>query len=215
MVPPLCGFRLQSRRSSTRLPSGLDCFSGKRGSVESAALHVQNRWTLLYVLCQALAVASAPPEHSESLPLSLSFVNWLGRSVLDPSTSAAHVLHLGYLLACVWASLRLGSSVWVAPTRMLWQQSVHALVGISVWTKTTQRGMPWGLFAQSFVGCLFAVLRVYGKPSPTPWHCSRTGLWISFRPCRTLDVLPAVLAGSEDRPVIAGCGVASVSGSSG
>ncbi|CAE7541569.1 unnamed protein product, partial [Symbiodinium microadriaticum] len=35
-------------------------------------------------LCRAFAVASAPSEHRESLPLSLSFVVWLEQSVLDP-----------------------------------------------------------------------------------------------------------------------------------
>ena len=81
-------------------------------------------------------------EHRESLPLSLSFVVWLEQSVLDPSTSPAQVLRLDFVLVCVWASLRWGDSLWVPPARVQYQISVHALVGTSVRTNTTKRGMP-------------------------------------------------------------------------
>ena len=98
-------------------------------------------------LCRAFAVASAPAEHRESLPLSLSFVVWLEQSVLGVTTSSAQVLRLGFVLVCVWASLRWGDftlgSLWVPPARVQYQMSVHALVGTSVRTKTTKRGMPW------------------------------------------------------------------------
>ena len=49
-------------------------------------------------LCRAFSVASAPSEHRESLPRSLSLVVWLEQSVLDPPTSPAQVLPLGFLL---------------------------------------------------------------------------------------------------------------------
>ena len=59
-------------------------------------------------VCQAFAVPSVAVERRESLPLSLSFVVWLESLILDPSCQAAEVLRLGYLLVCVWASLRWG-----------------------------------------------------------------------------------------------------------
>ena len=149
-------------------------------------------------LCRAFAVASAPSEHRESLPLSLSFVVWLEQSVLDPGTSPAQVLRLGFVLVCVWASLRWGDSIWVPPARLQYQLSVQALVGISVRTKTTKRGMPWGLLANGFLG------------SPTScWalrflSCLRQAVsdTLALQPSRTLDFLPAVLSGTESRPLI-------------
>ena len=97
-------------------------------------------------ICQAFAVASNPQEHRESLPLSLSFVLHLEKSVLDPLSSPAEVLRLGYLLVCIWGSLRWGDALWCAPTRLHYQPQSHALVGICLRTKTTKRGMPFGVF---------------------------------------------------------------------
>ena len=37
------------------------------------------------------------------------------KSVLDPTNSSAQVLRLGFVLVCVWASLRWGDSLWVPP----------------------------------------------------------------------------------------------------
>ena len=149
-------------------------------------------------LCRAFAVASAPSEHRESLPLSLSFVVWLEQSVLDPGTSPAQVLRLGFVLVCVWASLRWGDSIWVPPARLQYQLSVQALVGVSVRTKTTKRGMPWGLLAHGFLG----------SPASS-WalrflSCLRQAVsdTLALQPSRTLDFLPAVLSGSESRPLI-------------
>ena len=149
-------------------------------------------------LCRAFAVASAPSEHRESLPLSLSFVVWLEQSVLDPGTSPAQVLRLGFVLVCVWASLRWGHSIWVPPARLQYQLSVQALVGVSVRTKTTKRGMPWGLLAHGFLG----------SPASS-WalrflSCLRQAVsdTLALQPSRTLDFLPAVLSGSESRPLI-------------
>ena len=149
-------------------------------------------------LCRAFAVASAPSEHRESLPLSLSFVVWLEQSVLDPGTAPAQVLRLGFVLVCVWASLRWGDSIWVPPARLQYQLSVQALVGVSVRTKTTKRGMPWGLLAHGFLG----------SPASS-WalrflSCLRQAVsdTLALQPSRTLDFLPAVLSGSESRPLI-------------
>ena len=119
-------------------------------------------------------------EHRESLPLSLSFVVWLEQSVLDPSTSPAQVLRLGFVLVCVWASLRWGDSLWVPPALVQYQISVHALVGTSVRTKTTKRGMPWGLLAQGFLGC------------GSSCCSSRFLSSLAVQPGRVLDFLPAV-----------------------
>ncbi|CAE7402317.1 unnamed protein product [Symbiodinium sp. CCMP2456] len=148
-------------------------------------------------LCRAFAVASAPAEHRESLPLSLSFVVWLEQSVLDPHTSPAQVLRLGFVLVCVWASLRWGDSIWVPPARLQYQLSAQALVGVSVRTKTTKRGMPWGLLVHGFLG------------SSSSWalrflSCLRQAVsdTLALQPSRTLDFLPAVLSGTESRPLI-------------
>ena len=72
-------------------------------------------------ICQAFAVASNPQEHRESLPLSLSFVMRLEKSVLDPLSSPAEVLRLGYLLLCIWGSLRWGDALWCPPSRLHYQ----------------------------------------------------------------------------------------------
>ena len=91
-------------------------------------------------------------EHRESLPLSLSFVLHLEKSVLDPISSPAEVLRLGYLLLCIWGSLRWGDALWCPPSRLHYQPQSHALVGICLRTKTTKRGMPFGVLAAGLSG---------------------------------------------------------------
>ena len=149
-------------------------------------------------ICQAFAVASNPQEHRESLPLSLSFVLHLEKSVLDPLSSPAEVLRLGYLLLCIWGSLRWGDALWCPPTRLHYQPQSHALVGICLRTKTTKRGMPFGVLAAGLSGTtsqcwslrFLSVLRQSVADT------------LAINPHRHLDFLPAALSGSESRPII-------------
>ena len=147
---------------------------------------------------QAFAVASNPQEHRESLPLSLSFVLHLEKSVLDPLSSPAEVLRLGYLLLCIWGSLRWGDALWCPPTRLHYQPQSHALVGICLRTKTTKRGMPFGVLAAGLSGTtsqcwslrFLSVLRQSVADT------------LAINPHRHLDFLPSALSGSETRPII-------------
>ena len=147
-------------------------------------------------ICQAFAVASNPQEHRESLPLSLSFVMHLEKSILDPLSSPAEVLRLGYLLLCIWGSLRWGDALWCPPSRLHYQPQSHALVGICLRTKTTKRGMPFGVFASGLSGTtsqcwslrFLSVLRQSVADT------------LAINPNRHLDFLPAALSGSDPAP---------------
>ncbi|CAE7402461.1 CPK20 [Symbiodinium sp. CCMP2592] len=155
---------------------------------------------LLSPVCQAFSVASSPTEHRESLPLSLSFVVWLESLVLDPSASAAEILRVGYLLLCIWGSLRWGDALWVPPRRLHYQPQASALVGTCLRTKTTKRGMPFGILTSGLLGSASAswALRFLSTLS----QCAADTMRIS--PGRSLDFVPATLSGSESRPVMGG-----------
>ena len=151
-------------------------------------------------VCQAFAVPSVAVERRKSLPLSLSFVVWLESLILDPSCQAAEVLRLGYLLVCVWASLRWGDVIWAPPSRLHFQPQASALVGTCLRTKTTKRGMPFGILACGLLGSgssswalrFLSVLR----------QC--TADTCRLCPGRDLDFMPANLSGPADRPIMAG-----------
>ena len=149
-------------------------------------------------ICQAFSVASHPTEHRESLPLSLSFVLYLEKCVLDPNTSHAEILRIGYLLLCLWGSLRWGDALWCPPSRLHYQPQSHALVGICLRTETTKRGMPFGILAAGLCGTssqcwslrFLCVLRQSVADT------------LALNPQRHLDFLPSSLSGSEARPII-------------
>ena len=149
-------------------------------------------------ICQAFSVASHPAEHRESLPLSLSFVLHLEKCILDPHTSHAEILRIGYLLLCLWGSLRWGDALWCPPSRLHYQPQSHALVGICLRTKTTKRGMPFGILAAGLCGTssqcwslrFLSVLRQSVADT------------LALNPQRHLDFLPSSLSGSEARPII-------------
>eukprot|EP00439_Symbiodinium_sp_Y106_P086172 s140_g31.t1 len=108
---------------------------------------------LLSPVCQAFSVPSAPVERRESLPLSLSFVVWIESLILDPACSAVEILRLGYLLLCVWASLRWGDVLWAPPSRIHFQPQASAIVGTCLRTKITKEGMmPFGILACGLLG---------------------------------------------------------------
>ncbi|CAE7460662.1 ppsC, partial [Symbiodinium sp. KB8] len=144
------------------------------------------------------SVASHPAEHRESLPLSLSFVLYLEKCILDPHASHAEILRIGYLLLCVWGSLRCGDALWCPPSRLHYQPQSHALVGICLRTKTTKRGMPVGILAAGLCGTssqcwslrFLSVLRQAVADT------------LALNPQRHLDFLPLSLSGSEARPII-------------
>ena len=52
------------------------------------------------------------------------------RGILDPQTCHVEILRIGYLLLCVWGSLRWGDALWCPPSRLHYQPQSHALVGI-------------------------------------------------------------------------------------
>ena len=149
-------------------------------------------------ICQAFSVASHPTEHRESLPLSLSFVLYLEKCILDPLTSHADILRFGYLLLCIWCSLRWGDAIWCPPSRLHYQPQSHALVGICLRTKTTKRGMPFGILASGLCGTasqcwslrFLSVLRQSVADT------------LALNPQRHIDFLPSSLSGSESRPII-------------
>ena len=149
-------------------------------------------------ICQAFSVASHPTEHRESLPLSLSFVLYLEKGILDPLTSHSDILRFGYLLLCIWGSLRWGDAIWCPPSRLHYQPQSHALVGICLRTKTTKRGMPFGILASGLCGTasqcwslrFLSVLRQSVADT------------LALNPHRHIDFLPSSLSGSESRPII-------------
>ena len=144
-------------------------------------------------ICQAFAVASHPQEHRESLPLSLSFVLHLEKSVLDPLSSPAEVLRLGYLLLCIWGSLRWGDALWCPPSRLHYQPQSHALVGICLRTKTTKRGMPFGVLAAGLSGTTSHASSAFcANLWPTPWRSTPTATWTFCRPpCQVQRLAPS------------------------
>ncbi|CAE6966923.1 unnamed protein product [Symbiodinium natans] len=103
-------------------------------------------------IARAFLSPSAPLEHRESLPFSLSFTAWLEARVLCPDTLPAETYMLGVLLCAIWASLRWGDLLWVPPARLHFQAPSAALVGICIRTKTTKSGMPWGIYSPGLLG---------------------------------------------------------------
>ena len=106
--------------------------------------------------------------------------------MLDPTNSSAQVLRLGFVLV-VSGPLSVGVIHFGCP---------RAVVGTSVRTKTTKRGMPWRLLAHGFLGSGSACwsLRFLS--------CLHQAIsdTLALQPDRVLDFLPAVLSGTEDRP---------------
>ena len=86
----------------------------------------------------------------ESTPLLLSFVVAMERCIIAREVSPAGILQRGALLVCIWASLRWADAQWVKPACL--QLHNKSLLGFSARTKTTRRSMPFGIFADSFLG---------------------------------------------------------------
>ena len=88
-------------------------------------------------------------QRRETAPFPLSFVIWLERQVLDASQTAAQRIRCGFLLVCVFASLRWSDAQWSPPSFLHCER--QASLGTAVRTKTTSRSMPWGAWAPGFL----------------------------------------------------------------
>ncbi|CAE7272780.1 unnamed protein product [Symbiodinium sp. CCMP2592] len=88
-------------------------------------------------------------QRRETAPFPLSFVIWLERQVLDATQLAAHRIRCGFLLVCVFASLRWSDAQWSPPSFLHLDR--QALLGCATRTKTTSRSMPWGAWAPGFL----------------------------------------------------------------
>ena len=88
-------------------------------------------------------------QRRKTAPFPLSFVIWLERQVLDASQTAAQRIRCGFLLVCVFASLRWSDAQWSPPSFLHCER--QAILGTAVRTKTTSRSMPWGAWAPGFL----------------------------------------------------------------
>ena len=57
---------------------------------------------------------------------------------------------MGGILVLVWGSLRWSDSQWVSPADLL--EDMDSLRGMALKTKTTTRGMPFGILRSGFLG---------------------------------------------------------------
>ena len=92
--------------------------------------------------------------------------------------------YIGYLLLCVWGSLRWGDALWCPPARLHYQPQAHALVGICLRTKTTKRAMPFGILTAGLSGTCWSlrfcsVLRQAVADTLAAWPTIPSGTWTS------------------------------------
>eukprot|EP00435_Cladocopium_sp_Y103_P015148 s4770_g3.t1 len=106
--------------------------------------------TLQLPLTKAYGVASNPSPRREAPPLPLSFVVWMENTILSGSGTVADRLILGGLLLMVWGSLRWSDCQWIAPSSLI--IDAEALRGLATRTKSTARGMPFGILCSGFMG---------------------------------------------------------------
>ena len=95
--------------------------------------------------CSTMAVA-----RRESMPLALSFVVWMEAAVLQRRFSPAMIILIGSFLLATWASLRWNDLLWSRPEDLHLEEQV--LRGMAHRTKTTRRGMPFGIHILGFLG---------------------------------------------------------------
>lgn len=101
-------------------------------------------------LLKAYNIAVQPTERRESAPFCMSFVLWLETQILQGRLPARACLEYGFLLVCVWGSLRWSDAQWVSPSSLSLQQGVT--VGVASRTKTTTRGMPFRVYDGGLLG---------------------------------------------------------------
>ncbi|CAE7225121.1 unnamed protein product [Symbiodinium natans] len=128
-------------------------------------------------IARAFLSPSAPLEHRESLPFSLSFHGLVG----GPRSLPGH-----------------GDLLWVPPARLQNLAPSAALVGICIRAKTTKSGMPWGIYSPGLLGSatsswttrwLSVVKQVLADT-------------VALHPHRVIDFLPAILSADAGHPVI-------------
>ena len=119
-------------------------------------------WASKYAGCQALgdtvemplirsyAIPSSPSVRREAAPLPLSFIIWLESCILSASMSEGDRLVMGGMLLLIWGSLRWSDGQWISPTSLI--EDSACLRGLARRTKSTNRGMPFGILRQGFLG---------------------------------------------------------------
>ena len=100
-------------------------------------------------LVKSFCVSGEITERRETAPLPLSFVIFLERLILDGQQPNAKRLVAGCMLVAVWASLRFSDAQWSSPLHL--HMSSTALLGFSSKTKTTRKGMPFGVLAEGLL----------------------------------------------------------------
>ncbi|CAE7277035.1 unnamed protein product [Symbiodinium sp. CCMP2592] len=129
----------------TSAPSGLSTTSFKALSWMAKVAGLPSIQVQLHTpLCSAFLSSTGPVEKREALLLSVSFVVWLERSVMDPTTLLAEVLLRGSVLCLIWSSLRWNDGLWSPPSRVILQSGSTALTGVATRTKSCRANMPWG-----------------------------------------------------------------------
>lgn len=87
--------------------------------------------------------------HKESIPFSLFLLTQWERDIIFATEDLSSLLFKGAVLICAWASLRFSDA-----SHIQWSSLVldpHALRGISWRTKTSKKGMPFGVFPFGFL----------------------------------------------------------------
>ena len=163
-------------------------FVSKR--LELTILMVRLSSTLVKSFCVSGEIA----ERRETAPLPLSFVIFLERLILDGQQPNAKRLIAGCMLVAIWASLRFSDAQWSSPLHL--HMSSTALLGFSSKTKTTRKGMPFGvlaegLFDRRWPGVWLLILQVAVRATTAAGGGSP-------------DFLFAKLGGTPDRPLLLG-----------
>ena len=100
-------------------------------------------------LVKSFCVSGEIAERRETAPLPLSFVIFLERLILDGQQPNAKRLVAGCMLVAIWGSLRFSDAQWSSPLHL--HLSSTALLGFSSKTKTTRKGMPFGVLAEGLL----------------------------------------------------------------
>ena len=91
-----------------------------------------------------------PTVRREASPLTLSFVVWMEKMILEGQQTVALRIVIGAMLLGVWASLRWADFQWLSIDSLEFSDGI--LRGLAHRTKTTKRGMPIGIDALGFLG---------------------------------------------------------------
>jgi hypothetical protein len=101
-------------------------------------------------LIKSYSIAATPAVRREAAPLPLSFIIWQESCILSESMSEADRLVIGGILLLIWGSLRWSDGQWISPASLI--ENSPCLRGLARRTKSTNRGMPFGILRQDFLG---------------------------------------------------------------